>query len=104
MQLKLNSDKTKYIHFVSTKHIEKLDTSPFNTNGDLIELSTVVRYLEGYLDRSLTFKVHAKEKNQKSNGQHHKKINMKISHSGYSHNFTAYALHISLGLCKCNTL
>ena len=27
--LKLNSDKTEYIQFASTKHIEKLDTSPF---------------------------------------------------------------------------
>ena len=62
MWLKLNLDKTKYILFVSTKHIEKLDTSPFNTNGDLKEWSTVVRYLGGYLDRSLTFKDHVKEK------------------------------------------
>ena len=61
MQLKLNSDKSKYIHFASTKHIEKQDTSSFNTNWDLIELSTVVQYLGGYLDSSLTFKDHVKK-------------------------------------------
>ena len=58
VQLKLNSDKTEYIQFESTKHIEKLDTSPYNANADFTELSTVVRYL----DRNLTFKDHIKEK------------------------------------------
>ena len=62
MQLKLNSDKTKYIQFASTKHNEKLDTSPFNAKGDLVELSTFVRYIGGYLDSSLTFKDWVKEK------------------------------------------
>ena len=42
--LKLNPHRTEYIQFASTKHIEKLDTLPFNANGDLIELSIVVRY------------------------------------------------------------
>ena len=57
-----NSDNTEYIQFVSTKHIEKLDTPQFNANNDIIELSIVVRYLGGYLKRSLTFKDHIKEK------------------------------------------
>ena len=63
MKLKLNLDKTEYFQLTSTKHIEKLDSSPFNANGDPIELSTVVRYLGGYLNSSLTFKDHVKEKN-----------------------------------------
>ena len=62
MQLKLNSDKTNYKQFVSTKHIERKDISPFNASGDLIDPGTVVRYLGGYLDRILTFKDHVKEK------------------------------------------
>ena len=45
MQLKLNSEKTEYIQFASTKHIEKLDTSPFNAYSHLIKLSIIVRYL-----------------------------------------------------------
>ena len=45
MWCKLNSDKTEYIQIASTKHIEKLDISPFNANDNLIELSIVVRYL-----------------------------------------------------------
>ena len=55
-------DKTEYIQFASTKHIEKLDTWPFNANEDLIDLSKVVSYLGGYLDSRLTFKDHVKEK------------------------------------------
>ena len=104
MQLKLNSDITEYIQFASTKHIEKLDTSPFNANSNLIESSIVVRYLEGYLNRSLKFKDHIK-KNHRSNGQlQRNKVNMKIPHSRCSHNYTAHALHISHGLCKCNAV
>ena len=61
MGQKLNSGKIEYIQFASTKHIEKLDTSPFNANGDLIELSIVVRYLAGYLNRSLTFMEHIRK-------------------------------------------
>ena len=104
MQLKLNSDKTKYIQFASTKHIKKLDTSLFNANGDLIEPSTDVRYLGGYLDSSLTFKGHVKEKTRRAVANIIKKINTKISHSGCSHNSTSYAIHFSPGLCKCNAL
>ena len=96
MWVTLNSDKTECTQFLSTKHIEKLDTSSFNANGNLIKLSIVVRYLGGYLNRSLTFKDHIKEKKQKTNGQHHKnKVNMKIPHSRFSHNFTAHALHFT---------
>ena len=39
-----------------------MNTSPFKANGDLLELSIVVRYLREYLKRSLTFKDHIKEK------------------------------------------
>ena len=66
MQLKLNSDMNEHIQFVSTKHIEKLDISPFNANGNLIELTIVVRYLGGYLNRSLTFRDHIKQKTRKA--------------------------------------
>ena len=66
MQLKLKPGKTEYIQFISTKHIEKLDTSQFNANGDLIEPSTVIRYLGGYLTKSLTFRIMQKKKNRKA--------------------------------------
>ena len=62
MSLKLNSDKTEYIHFRSRQQVKKIDTSPINANGDLIPMSYNIWYLGGYLDTNVTFSKHVKQK------------------------------------------
>ena len=65
MHLKLNSNKTEYILFGSTKQL-KISTEPLYVNGDLIPISHGMKYLGGYLDQSLNFKEHVKQKAKKA--------------------------------------
>ena len=62
IHLKLNSGKTEYIKFGSKQQLQKSTSTPLNANDDLINLSKVVRYLGGYLDQTLSFKEHIKQK------------------------------------------
>ena len=44
MRLKLNTDKTEYIQFSSRQQQNKIDkTIPFKADGDLIQMSNLVR-------------------------------------------------------------
>ena len=112
MQLKPqspSSQKPNTFSFVSTKHIAKLDLhspyqcqwGPHRTEHSCQIPRRISRQKPRNIQGSmLKEKTHIKT----MANDHQNKINMKISHSGCSHNFTAYALHISSGLCKCNTL
>ena len=63
MKLKLNTDKAEYTLFGSRQQLNKIDTTiPFNANGDVIQMSNVVRYLGGYMDCNLNFKEHISQK------------------------------------------
>ena len=99
--------RQNWIHLIYISQInwKKLDTSPLNGNGDLIEWSIVVRYLGGYLNKNLTFKDHIKEKTRRAMANIIKfKVNVKIPQSRCNHTFSAHALHISPRLCKCDAL
>ena len=66
IRLKLNTNKTKYIQFSSRQQLNKIDTTiPFNADGDLIQMSNVVKYLGGYVDCNLKFKEHISQKIKK---------------------------------------
>ena len=62
MYLKLNSDKTEYIKFRSKQQLHRSTSTLINAKGNLFNLSEVVRYLGGYLDQTLSFKEHIKQK------------------------------------------
>ena len=66
MSLKLNSDKTEYIEFRSRQQLQKSTNTPQNANGNLVNISKVARYLRGYLDKTLSFKEHIKQKPKKA--------------------------------------
>ena len=73
MHLKLNTDKTEYIHFGSQQQLKKTSPEPIDAL-DPTAVSKKVRYLGGFLDQHLNFKKHIPEKEEtpKSNGQHNK--------------------------------
>ena len=51
MRLNLTPIKQNTYSSVQDKQLNKMDTAiPFNAEGDLIQMSNVVRYLEGYTD------------------------------------------------------
>ena len=58
MRLKLNQDKTELIMFGYKKQLNKCKIQLINLDGNLIELSTNVKYLGGSLDANLNFKKH----------------------------------------------
>ena len=62
LHLKLNTDKTEFMIFGSKHQLRKLDESPLDANGELIQKSKVVRHLGGHLNASLTFETHIKSK------------------------------------------
>ena len=64
MHLKLNSAKAKYIKFGSWQQLQKSTNRPLNASGNLVNLRKVVRYLGCYLDQTLSFKEHIKQRKQ----------------------------------------
>ena len=62
MPLKLNSHKTKYVKFRSRQQLNRSTSTPLNANVNLVNLSEVVTYLGSYLDQTLSFKEHIKQK------------------------------------------
>ena len=71
MYLELNSDKTEYMKYGSGQQLQKSANTLLNANGNLVNLSEVVRYLGGYLDQTLSFKEHIKQKNKERKGNLH---------------------------------
>ena len=57
-RLHMNSKKTEYITFGSSKHLMKNNVKSIDINGDLIAGSTYIRYLGVWADQQLTFKHH----------------------------------------------
>ena len=51
--LKLNPDKTEYIHFGSRQQLKKTSPEPLDAHGDPIPVSDAVIYLGGFLDQHL---------------------------------------------------
>ena len=66
MHLQLNSDKTEYMLFWSTKQLKRISKEPLNANGDPILIRHIVKYVGGYLSQSLNFKEHVKQKAKKA--------------------------------------
>ena len=66
MHLKLNLDKIECSKFWSKQQLQKSTSTPLNAYGDLVNLSEVVRYLGGYLEQTLRFKEHIKQKTKKA--------------------------------------
>ena len=66
MQLKLNSEKTKYVLFGSKHQLNKAEKEPLKAGPDFIELSDKVQYLGGVLDNNLNFESHMSLKVQKA--------------------------------------
>ena len=62
MQLKLNSEKTKFILFGSRQMLKHADTEHLNFGTTPIQWSNLIKYLGGYLVSCLTFKEHVKQK------------------------------------------
>ena len=62
MRLKLNEDKTEFILVGYRDQLKKTHTSQVEINGNLINLSTVVKYLGAHIDSNLSFNQHITEK------------------------------------------
>ena len=62
MHLKLNSDKTEYIRFGLKQQLQNSLSTPLNSNGNLVNLIEVVRYLGGYLVQTIGLKEHIQQK------------------------------------------
>ena len=58
MKLKLNADKMEVIIFSNQKQIDKCTTTSLVLDGNLIEISSYVKYLGGGLDKNLNYKHH----------------------------------------------
>ena len=62
MRLKMNTNKTEFILFGSKQQLIKTDTQTFNSVGDMVQKSNVVRCLGVFLDCNLSFKHHVIKK------------------------------------------
>ena len=56
VRLKMNESKTEFMLFGSRQHLQKCTTNILDVLRENIEKSGVIRYLDGYLDSTLTFK------------------------------------------------
>ena len=64
MRLKMNEEKTEFIYFGSKQQLSTTHCTTIVVNNVLVERSTCVRYLGGYLDSELKFKTHVTKKCQ----------------------------------------
>ena len=97
VRLKCNTDKTELIQFGSRQQLHKIDTIiPLNADGDLIQVSNVVRYLGGYMDCNLNFKKHISQKIMKAmtNITRIRSIRKKIHLNGSLHDSNSHAVHM----------
>ena len=62
VRLTINKSKTKFIYFGGSRQLEKCITNTINISGEDIQYSNVTRYLDAYLDSTLSLKQHIKEK------------------------------------------
>ena len=60
--LKLNELKTEFIYSGSRQQLTECHHNTININAEIINRSTKVKYLGGYLDEQLNFKQHVKLK------------------------------------------
>ena len=56
--LKLNESKTEFIYLISRQQSTKCHPNTVNIKGEIINRSTKVKNLGGYLDEQLNFKQH----------------------------------------------
>ena len=68
MYLKVNSEKTDYIRVGSGQQLQKSTSTPLNADGDLVNLSEVIRYL-GILRPDSKFQGTHKTKKQRKQWQ-----------------------------------
>ena len=61
-RLKMNALKTDFIIFCSRKLLPKINPTSINICQDIVTKSEVVKYLGAWLDQSLTYKFHIKQK------------------------------------------
>ena len=61
-RLHMNSNKTEYITFGSSRQLKKNEIRSIDINGDIIAVSTCIRYLEVWVDQQLNFKHHIAQK------------------------------------------
>ena len=61
-RLKMNSSKTEFILIGSRQQLEKSITSSLNVNGEVVELTNVIKYLGVHLDQQLNLKHHISQK------------------------------------------
>ena len=105
MRLKLNIDKTEYIQFGSRQQLNKIDTTtPFNADGDFIQISNVIRYLAGYMDCNLNFKDLITKNKESDDKPHKNNINQKNHLNGSLHGSSTHAVHMPPRLWKFSTL
>ena len=56
--LKMNESKTEFIYFSSKQMLKKCNISTVNINGEHIVRSDKVKYLDSFLDSTLSFSQH----------------------------------------------
>ena len=61
-RLCINSNKTEYITFRSSRQLKKNEIRSSDINGDIIAGSTCIRYLRVWVDQQLNFKHHIAQK------------------------------------------
>ena len=64
MGLKFNSDKTKFIMFISRQMLKQANTSHLDFGSRPIQQTKLVKYLGGHLDHNLTFEEHVKQESK----------------------------------------
>ena len=62
VRFKINESKTEFMLLGSRQHLKKCTTNSLKVLGENIKKSEVIRYLDGYLDSTLTIKQHIKTK------------------------------------------
>ena len=62
--LKINSTNTEFIYFGYHKQLSKCTVDSINVAGDLIQRTTLIKYLGMWMDSCLTFKSHITKKCQ----------------------------------------
>lgn len=61
-KLKMNPDKTEFIHFGSRVQLNKCISDHLYVSGDVIDRTTSIRYLGGYFDSEMNLKGHIRSK------------------------------------------
>ena len=100
VRLKMNPSKTEFILFTNQVQLEKCDTMQINVNGDLIVRTSIIHYLDAWMDSNLNFKTHITKKCQATmeNFQRIKSVHHLLDPKSCTD--MRKSMYLTFGLCK----